>query len=78
MNSMNQSKVYAYMLATLTIIFNILDAIHTMVPAPWSAVITAVLSVATFYHIYQSHTDAALGAAGYYKNQAPTTRPPAM
>lgn len=64
---MNTPKVLSFLWVTLAIILNLLEAIKPILPTPWPGLITGVLGVLTFYHIYQSHTPAALGAAGYTK-----------
>jgi len=64
---MNTSKVWAYVLAGVGIVLNVLQMIVPILPPQWASVVTALIGLATFYHIMQSHTPAMLAASGYGK-----------
>lgn len=64
---MNTSKVWAYVLTAVVGVLNILQTMVPFIPSPWSQLVSAVLAVAIFYHVIQSHTQAALAASGYQK-----------
>lgn len=66
-NKMNTPKIWAYSLAGLVAILNLLQATVGFIPQPWSGLVLAILSVATFYKIIQSHTPTILAGAGYVK-----------
>jgi len=64
---MNTPKVWGYTLSVVVIVLNILQASVSFIPQPWAAVVSALLGVAAFYKIIQSHTPTSLASAGYIK-----------
>lgn len=64
---MNIQKLWALSLASLSGLVGILSAVTPFLPQPWAGLAAALLAVAAYYKIQKSHTEDALGEAGYFK-----------
>jgi len=58
---LTQNEKWAWVGGVLTVIVGFVQSIAPMIPAPWSAVVIAILGVFSAYHLFQSNT-ASIGA----------------